>query len=184
MKEKKLQTLSQALKDNLKRRKKSAKRNKNNKDMKNRTLKITLFLVFIFSLISCNKSLENTGYLVNKSKLDLIKVNKTSKQEVIDILGEPTTKSSFAPKAYYYMERQYKQVAFFTPKLKKQNIISIKFDKKGIVNDVKVYAKSDAKSLSYDAEKITFEGNKFGVFKQVLENVGKFSSQAQQGSVK
>lgn len=178
----KLQALSQALKNNLKRRKKNTRKNKDNGNTKSKISKSALSLVFILLLASCSQRLETTGYFMNKNKLGLIKINKTSKQEVINILGKPTTKSAFEPEVYYYIERQYEQVAFFTPKLRKQSIISIEFDQKNVVSNIKAYNEKDAKSLNYDDEKVSFEGNKVSPLKQILENIGKLSSQAQKGA--
>ena len=180
----KLQVLSQALKNNLKRRRESVKKNKNKVEVKNKISKAVLSLILVLFLASCSKNVESVGYLVNKSVLDSIKVNESSKHEVLYILGEPTTKSAFAPEVYYYMGRQYEQVAFLTPKLKEQKVISIEFNQKDIVNSIKVYDQNDANFLNYDADKIKFEGNKISAFKQVFENIGKFSSQAQKRAIK
>ena len=180
----KLQALSQALKNNLKRRRESAKKNKGKVEMKNKISKAVLSLILILFLASCSKNVESVGYLVNKSALDSIKVNKSSKQEVLDILGEPTTKSAFAPEVYYYIGRQYEQVAFLTPKLKEQKVVSIEFNQKDIVNNIQIYDQNNANSLNYDADKVKFEGNKVSAFKQVFENIGKFSSQAQKKAIK
>lgn len=180
----KLKTLSQALRDNLKRRMKSTKKKRDNIEIKNKVSKIVLSLMLICLLVSCSKNLETVGYFVNKSKLDSIKVNKSSKQEVLDTLGEPTAKSTFPPEAYYYIERQYERIAFLTPKLKEQKVISIEFNKQDIVTNLVIYDKDSANSLNYDSEKITFEGNKISGFKQIFENIGRFNSKAQKRSIR
>lgn len=147
-------------------------------------LKVALCLSTIVFLASCGKKIEKMGYLIKESNLELIKPNKSSEQDVISILGDPTTKSIFGTKTYYYMERQYKQVAFFTPKLVEQKIVAVEFKPNNIVDKISIYGKDDAKVLSYDAERVTFEGNKVGVLEQMVDNIGKFSSQAQKGAAK
>jgi outer membrane protein assembly factor BamE (lipoprotein component of BamABCDE complex) len=139
---------------------------------------LTVITITLF-LSSCSKKVERNGYLVNSSSINLINTNKTSEEEVVNILGEPTTTSTFLPKTYYYMERKYSQVAFFSPKLLEQKIISIEFTPKNIVKSIIIYTAKDAHDLDYDIDQITFEGNKVGVFEQVIGNLGKFSSNAQ-----
>ena len=151
--------------------------------MKNK-FKIIFYLAISCVLVSCVQKVEKMGYFVKESNLELVKPNKSSEQEVINILGDPTTKSAFGAKTYYYMERQYKQMAFFTPKLMEQRVIAIEFKPNDIVSKISVYGKDGAKVLGYDAEKVTFEGNKVGVFEQMVGNIGKFSSQAQKGAAK
>ncbi|WPX96395.1 outer membrane protein assembly factor BamE domain-containing protein [Candidatus Bandiella euplotis] len=180
----KLEKLSEALKNNLKRRKVNAQKTKDNTVSKKATrqLKTALCFFMVLFLVSCVKKLEKTGYLLQKHKLELVKINKTSEQELIHILGEPTTKSSFGTKTYYYMERQSEQMAFFAPKLKEQQVVAIEFNPRNIISNITIYTKDDAKVLSYDGTKENFEGNKIGALEQMVGNFGKFNSQAQKGA--
>ncbi len=178
----KIKKLSEALRKNLKRRKANGKKDNDEKSMKNKSIKLVLVLILSGMLISCGKKTERVGYFLSKEKLEAIKVNQTSEKNLLELLGEPTTKSNFGPKTYYYMERQYEQVAFFQPKLKEQKIVSIELDSKNIIKKITMYDAKDANILNYDSDQITIKGNKIGVLEQLVSNIGKFSSKAQKGN--
>ena len=68
-------------------------------------MKIILIIVFILiSSCSTNKVVKNhgTSFIKNKSK-DLV-VNKSNKNDVLEILGPPSTKSSFDDNIWVYIE--------------------------------------------------------------------------------
>ena len=178
----KIKRLSEALRINLKRRKSKNKKETCEKIMKNKTTKLAVILILSAMLISCGKKTERVGYFLSKEKLDTIKINQTSEQSLLNTFGEPTTKSSFGPKIYYYMEHQYEQVAFFYPKLKEQKIVAIELDAKDIIKKVTIYGSKDANVLNYDSDQIMIKGNQIGVLEQFASNIGKFSSKAQKGS--
>ncbi|MFQ3307759.1 MAG: outer membrane protein assembly factor BamE (lipoprotein component of BamABCDE complex) [Candidatus Midichloriaceae bacterium] len=173
--------LSQALRDNLKRRKKKdMKKDSKTNDIKN--IKAPVIALCLFLLSSCSSNIEKIGYAVKSHDLEKIKINESTEKMVVATLGEPTTKSYFKPVTYFYMEREYKKLGFLNPKLIDQNITSIQFNDKAVVNKIKIYYTKDAKILNYDSEKIEFDGNSISGFKQVLGNIGKYSSKAQKAS--
>ena len=83
-------------------------------------MKIILIIVFILiSSCSTNKVVKNhgTSFIKNKSK-DLV-VNKSNKNDVLEILGPPSTKSSFDDNIWVYIETKKTSTSIF--KLGKRN---------------------------------------------------------------
>ena len=83
-------------------------------------MKIILIIIFILiSSCSTNKVVKNhgTSFIKNKSK-DLV-VNKSNKNDILEILGPPSTKSSFDDNIWIYIETKKTSTSIF--KLGKRN---------------------------------------------------------------
>ena len=77
-------------------------------------MKIILIIVFILiSSCSTNKVVKNhgTSFIKNKS-MDLV-VNKSNKNDVLEILGPPSTKSSFDDNIWVYIETKKTSTSIF-----------------------------------------------------------------------
>jgi outer membrane protein assembly factor BamE (lipoprotein component of BamABCDE complex) len=175
----KLKELAEALRKNLKRRKMNNKKTINEKNLVPKFKKFILIIILSTGLISCGKKIERVGYFLSDDKLNTIKVNETSEDNLLTVLGEPTAKSNFGPKIYYYMERQYEQIGFFTPRLTQQKIVAIEFNQRNYVKKITTYNKDDANLLKYDSNQVIIQGNKIGVLEQFVGNIGKFNSKAE-----
>ena len=100
--------------------------------------KINLFLIFFFTLnCSINKVSNLHGFSSLDSKIDKIELNKTNKNDVRNIIGPPSSKSTFND-LWLYVERKKTNQSLF--KLGKKNIstnnlLIIEFNKVGLVKD-------------------------------------------------
>ena len=79
-------------------------------------------------------------------------VNKSNKNDVIKILGEPSTKSNFDNDVWFYIEQKKQNKSII--KLGKQyieenNVLTIYFDNKGIVSKKKFLNKNDLKEIKF-----------------------------------
>jgi len=57
-------------------------------------IKKYLFIALVFLSASCSPIVENRGYVFDEKLLDQIKVNETISNDVMDILGSPSTTSA------------------------------------------------------------------------------------------
>ena len=66
--------------------------------------------LFIF-ILSCsfNKVVNHHGVHFLEKKYEKLTINKTNKNDIIKILGEPSTKSSFDNDVWIYIERKQTQ---------------------------------------------------------------------------
>tara|TARA_B110001452_G_C15024540_1_gene358100 strand:+ start:29 stop:499 length:471 start_codon:yes stop_codon:yes gene_type:complete len=96
-----------------------------------------IFIVFLFiSHCSLNKVIKHHGvhYLDNKEK-KLI-VNKTNKNDILEILGPPSTKEKFGNDLFIYIERKTsssKLKKLGKKKLLVNNVLILEIDNKGIL---------------------------------------------------
>ena len=119
------------------------------------------FLIILFFLISCQRheviKTHGIAYLEKREKL--LTVNKSNKNDVIVIFGQPATKGMNDDNLWIYIERtrtRGKILKLGRSYLKKNNVLILEFNKLGVL----------AKKEFYDKEKM----NKIKFAKTVTEN--------------
>ena len=101
--------------------------------------KVTLFLfIYLVLLVGCqrNEVIKTHGISYLDKREKLIFVNKTNKNDVIEIFGQPSTKGMTDDNLWIYIERSItrgKMLKFGRNYLKKNNILILEFDKYGIL---------------------------------------------------
>ena len=118
---------------------------------------LIIFLFFFISHCSINKVIQHHGVHNLEKKQEKLTINKTNKNDIIKIIGPPSTKSKFNNEIYIYIERKTS-----SSKLRKlgkkilirNNVLILDFDKKGILVAKKFYNKDDMQKIKFD-ENIT-----------------------------
>lgn len=133
-------------------------------------------------LASCTTDVENKGYVTKFSDFSKIKAGESTKYDVIQTLGSPTTTSLFGEETWYYIGKEQTKETFFRPEVKSYDAYEITFN--GDV--VKAVSKKDQAALkevevSKDYTKTT--GNEVTVWQQIFGNLGKFNPASKNGSV-
>ena len=115
------------------------------------------FLLFFVSLfiLSCqqNEVIKTHGVAYLNKREKLITVNKTNKNDTIEILGQPSTKGMTDDNLWIYIERTRTRGKLFKlgrNYLKKNNVLVVEFDKYGIVKEKKFYDKDNMKKVNFD----------------------------------
>lgn len=137
-----------------------------------RTKLILLFLSI--SLCGCINREDHIGYSFPEGYEKHLKIGKTSRHRVFDVLVSPSTESNYGQITYYYVGQIQSIRTLEHPKVDKQNILALTFNKKGILQSIKHYNIADYKQLSYDERRTILKGNEMGVLEQMIHNIGRF----------
>ena len=115
---------------------------------------IYLSVIILFFITACQqKEVTKThgiAYLEKKEKL--IVVNKTNKNDTINVLGQPSTKGMTDDNLWIYIERTTTRGSLFMlgrSYLKKNNVLVLEFDKYGILTKKEFYNKKKMKKISF-----------------------------------
>tara|TARA_Y100000590_G_scaffold3521_1_gene4676 strand:+ start:12066 stop:12521 length:456 start_codon:yes stop_codon:yes gene_type:complete len=103
-----------------------------------------IFILVFFITLSCsnNKVFINHGLTALESKSEKIVIGNTNKNDVLNIIGRPSTVSLFDENSWFFIEREQMNQSVFKlgkTKLTKNNVLEIIFDDYGIVKLKKVY---------------------------------------------
>ncbi len=144
--------------------------------------KFTTFAIILALGIAssgCVKTEEDRGYVTEQAKFDEIKEGVSSKGDVLQKLGSPSTTSSFSEEIgdekWYYVSMKLEKKAFFTPDVVEREIYVVSFDDSGIVRDVSRYDNSSARNIKIADDTTPTEGNEVTIMQQLLGNLGKFN---------
>ena len=116
-----------------------------------------IFFIYIFFLISnCSFNLvddhHGVHYLEKKEKK--ITVEKSNVNDILNVFGEPSTKSSFDNDVWIYIERKITNTHFFgRRKLIVNNVMVLEIDDRGILAKKDFYDINDMNDLEFDKKR-------------------------------
>ena len=120
--------------------------------------KILIFVVF-FLILNCSfeKVIQNHGVHNLEKKQAKLKINQSNKNDIFNIIGPPSTKSSFDNDIYIYIEKKTsssKLTKLGKKKLIRNNVLVLEVDNKGLLLSKQFYNMDDMKKIQFD-ESIT-----------------------------
>ena len=135
---------------------------------------IFVFLIFILSHCQLKEPIKGHGinFLENRSQKIFLK--KTNKNDVINILGNPHTKSIDDENLWFYFDRKLSGgsiMNFGDMSLLENNVLVINFDKYGIVVNKEFYSKEDMKKIKYSEMKTKNPVSKQSFVSSFLQSV-------------
>ena len=99
-----------------------------------------LYFIFVillaFTACSLKKVEKRHGVIFLEKKQEKLTISKSNKNDVISLLGHPSTKSTFDNDVWIYIERindHSSIIKFGELKIKKNNVLLIEFDNKGLL---------------------------------------------------
>lgn len=116
-------------------------------------MKILILFLFLFTLnCSTNKVSKNHGFKSLETKFEKIVINQTNKNDIIDLIGPPSTKSDFNKNKWFYIERRKTNQSLFKlgqKKIEKNNILMVEFNNRGILTNKKIFDMDDMNEIKY-----------------------------------
>ena len=95
-----------------------------------------------------------------------------SKDDVLDILGTPSTIPSFDKNKWFYIEITREKIAFLKPKLISQKVLQIDFDNEDLVSGIETYSLKDGNIIAMNEDKTLTQGKKLTIWEQLFSSYG------------
>ena len=142
-------------------------------------MKYILILILFFTLsCSLNKVKNNHGVLSLENKISKIIINKSNTNDIINIFGPPSTKSTFDNNLWIYIERKKANRSIFklgNQKIVKNNVAILEIDNKGILKKKEIYDlnKMNKYKFSENTTQNIYEKNSYiyGVLTSLREKI-------------
>jgi outer membrane protein assembly factor BamE (lipoprotein component of BamABCDE complex) len=148
--------------------------------IKRRIFKLsTLFLgasLLALSLSACESRKNTRGNLLDPERVEDIRPGELNRDEVVEILGSPSSITPFGSDTWYYISQRTETYAFFAPKVLERQIVVVSFDKKGKVTKVDTVGLEQGREIIPVARKTPTHGNKLTVLEQLIGNLGRFKN--------
>ena len=110
----------------------------------------TIFLFIILSNCSFKPVVKHHGVPFLEKKQSKLIINKSNKNDIIKILGSPSTKSKFDNQVWIYIERKQTQSKLKNlgkMKIFKNDVLVLEINDYGILKDKKFYNKDDMEKI-------------------------------------
>lgn len=134
------------------------------------------------SLAACAPTVDERGNLPEPEKLAKIQPGTTTREQVAQILGTPSSTGVFDDKNWYYISRRTSQISFLDPDVLDQQVYIVNFDDKGVVSGVGHKDLKDGREIEPAPGATPAPGRELTFFEQVLGNIGRFNKATSGGS--
>ena len=111
------------------------------------------FILLFITNCTLDKVVIHHGVHNLEKKQVKLKINETNKNDIIKLIGPPSTKSSFDNDVYIYIERKTsssKLTKLGKKKLIKNNVLVLEIDNTGILLSKKFYNQNDMNKINFD----------------------------------
>jgi outer membrane protein assembly factor BamE (lipoprotein component of BamABCDE complex) len=136
--------------------------------------KIIIFLIIILSGCKLQEPLKTHGIVFLENRASKLMVNKTNKNDVIKIFGQPQIKDENNLDTWIYIERiltkgKYHKLGKHV--LKQNNILILDFNKYGILKEKKFLNKEDLNQIEFSKKNTINDVSQKSFVRSFLESV-------------
>ena len=142
-------------------------------------MKLLYFILLIF-IVNCsgNKVSNYHGSKILDDKFNKIEINQTNKNDLVKLIGPPSTTSDFDKNKWYYFERLKTNQSLWKlgkQKIIKNNILIVEIDGSGVIRSKKLLDLNNMNDLKYfkKTTKKDFEQDNFmySIFSSLREKI-------------
>jgi len=136
--------------------------------------KILLLSLILLASCTLNKVVKHHGVHNLEQKQTKLKINETNKNDIINMIGPPSTKSTFDNDVYIYIERKTsgsKLVKLGKKKLIKNDVLVLEIDSKGILLAKNFYNKDEMNNIRFDDDVTSINYSKKSFIYNFLSSV-------------
>jgi outer membrane protein assembly factor BamE (lipoprotein component of BamABCDE complex) len=123
----------------------------------------------------CSPTIDTRGNLPDPDNVLKIQPGIDTKDQVAQLLGTPSAVGTFDDATWYYISTRTRTVAFLPPEVEDQEVLAVKFDKQGVVQDLKVYGVEDGQAIVPSERTTPTLGREMTVLQQLIGNLGRFN---------
>ncbi len=107
------------------------------------------------------------GYVLAEGALDQVPVG-SSQEQVLLVLGTPSTVATLNGDAFFYISQTQQRVAFLKPEITEQKVLAIYFDKNKRVSRVAQYGLKDGKVFDFVSQTTPTSGEELSLIRQMI----------------
>lgn len=107
------------------------------------------------------------GYVLSDGALEQVPVG-SSQEQVLLVLGTPSTVATVNGQVFYYISQTAKKVAFLKPEITDQKVLAIYFDKNNRVARIAQYGLKDGKVFDFISQTTPTSGDDLSLVQQLI----------------
>ena len=136
--------------------------------------KLLLLSLILLASCSLNKVIKHHGVHNLELKQSKLKINQTNKNDIINLIGPPSTKSTFDNDVYIYLERKTsssKLMKLGKKELLKNDILILEIDNRGMLTNKKFYNKDEMNKIKFDVDMTEINYSKKSFIQNFLSSI-------------
>lgn len=141
-----------------------------------RLLPAAVAALAMLGFAACSQDIQVRGNLPDPEVVSSIAPGLDTREDIARRFGTPSTLSTFQDDKWYYIGQKVSQFAFLGPRVLERQILEISFDKRGLVQEAKIYDMADGQDVDPVARTTPTEGREITVMQQLLGNLGRYTS--------
>lgn len=134
---------------------------------------LNLFIILGLTACSSDIFISHCGNMPSDERISQVQKGQT-KDEVLEILGTPSSIVSLDQNIWIYMSSEIKKVAFFKPEELSRDVLSIRFNQYNQVENIERLNKEHGQNIAVSEKETETPGNRPGFFERYFGGVGQF----------
>ncbi|WP_299392367.1 outer membrane protein assembly factor BamE [Pelagibius sp.] len=126
------------------------------------------------ALTACSNAVQVRGNMPDMEEVSEIEPGVHSRQDIVDMLGSPSTVSTFQDRKWYYIGQKTTEFAFMKPEVVDRSVLVVTFDESGYVDQTAHYTLDDSNEIEPVARTTPTEGRDLTLLQQLFGNLGRF----------
>jgi len=137
-------------------------------------------LLLAAGLGACSPQVQTHGDKVEADRVARISPGAQSKDDVIRLLGSPSSTAVFDDETWYYISSVVENNSIFDREVTERQVLVVRFDNGGVVRAVEEFGLERGRKVNIvDRETPSF-GESQSFLQQILGNIGRFNTGDQQ----
>lgn len=120
---------------------------------------------------ACSRPLETRGNLPTKTQMEEIRPGETTRAQVAERLGSPSSVAPFDENIWFYISKREDRYAILQRKTRDQTVIEMRFGSDGVLREMRHYGMEDGNNVRYVARTTPTHGSEPGVMQSLYETL-------------
>ena len=126
--------------------------------------------------------IQARGNRVDQDQLAQLVPGTSTRNDVLALIGSPTTRATFDDNTWLYISELTKPVIGATNAIRDQQVVAVVFDRQGVLRRVDRKGQDDSVPVEIASRTTPTPGNDMNFLQQLLGNVGRFTPGGLPGS--
>ncbi len=127
-------------------------------------------------LAGCAETIHTRGNLPDPTVVAEIEPGEHTREQITKMLGTPSTIATFEREIWFYIGGRVKSQSFFAPEVLERKVLTIQFDKRGVVKEINTFDATKIEKIELVQRKTPTKGKELTLLQQLIGNIGRFGS--------
>jgi outer membrane protein assembly factor BamE (lipoprotein component of BamABCDE complex) len=129
----------------------------------------------LLAAAACSPIADTRGHMVDTVRLEQLTPGVSTAQDVVAVLGTPTTVGTFDDRNWYYIGQRIERLAFFEPEVTDRRVVAVRFSDDGTLQEIRQLGLEEGQDIEMVGRQTPTLGREMGFMEQMFGNIGRFT---------